>query len=83
MSFSKSLARVTRAERALQRHERRVDTRLQRFALDWQSTWAPMRIVAAGLASGFLIGRAEPGRVIAYSAGAMRVASLRGKVVAV
>jgi len=41
----------------------------------WRAAWTPGRIVIAGLASGFLVGRAEPLRRVARGGGVLQMLS--------
>lgn len=76
MKFNKLLARVARAEDALEAHERRVGADLRQLVQSWKSVWTPGRIVVTGLASGFLVGRAEPLRAAARGGSVVRIVSL-------
>ena len=60
MSFEDLLNKVKQAETALETSERRTAARWQQLKLVWKENWTPGRIVIAGLASGFLVGRAKP-----------------------
>ena len=59
MSFDDSIERVRRAERALENSRRTVVDEWARARQAWRDAWTPGRIVIAGLASGFVIGRSE------------------------
>ena len=74
MSFHKLIKKVTDAEDAVEANERRVGADLRQLKSSWASMWTPGRIVIAGLASGFLIGRAEPLGTVARSGGLLRMA---------
>ena len=65
MSFEALQAKVARAEDALEAHERQVAADLRVFGSSWRNAWSPPRVIAAGLATGFLAGWAQPARVIA------------------
>jgi hypothetical protein len=82
MRFDTLVAKVARAEDALEAHERRIGADLRQLGQSWKSAWTPGRIVVAGLASGFLIGRAEPLRAVARGGGAVRMVSLLTSVFA-
>lgn len=82
MRFDKRVAKVARAEDALKAHERRVGADLRQLGQSWKSAWTPGRIVVAGLASGFLVGRAEPLRTAARGGGVVRIVSLLTSVFA-
>lgn len=65
MNFNELQARVARAEDNLEANERRVAADMRVFAASWREAWTPPRLLAAGLAAGFLAGWARPGRAIA------------------
>lgn len=60
MSFDALIAKVEQAEAALESRERRTTEQWQQLKVTWRRSWTPARIVVAGLASGFLVGRARP-----------------------
>ena len=60
MSFDALIQKVRQAETALEAQERRAGADWRQFRASWRSLWTPGRIVLAGLASGFIVGRAEP-----------------------
>ena len=60
MSFDALIAKVRQAEDALEASERRTTAQWRQVATTWRSAWTPGRIVVAGLALGFLTGRAQP-----------------------
>ena len=60
MSFHALIAKVEQAEQALEARERVASTQWQQVKTTWRESWTPGRIVIAGLASGFLVGRAQP-----------------------
>ena len=60
MSFHALIAKVEQAEQALEARERRASTQWQQVKTTWRESWTPGRIVIAGLASGLLVGRAQP-----------------------
>lgn len=63
MSFDALIAKVQQAEQALEARERRTAQQWQQVKTTWRESWTPGRIVIAGLASGFLVGRAKPLRL--------------------
>lgn len=63
MSFHALIAKVEQAEQALEVRERRASAQWQQVKTTWRESWTPGRIVIAGLASGFLVGRAKPLRL--------------------
>lgn len=75
MSFAKRIKKVHQAEDAVAANERQVAANLRQLKDSWISIWTPGRIVIAGLTSGFLVGHAEPMRVVAHSSGVLRSAS--------
>lgn len=60
MGFTKLIDKVTQAEHALEAQERYVGAEWRQLKISWREAWTPGRIVVAGLASGFLVGRARP-----------------------
>ena len=60
MSFDALIQKVKQAEVALEASERRTASRWKELKITWKEGWTPGRIVIAGLASGFLVGRAKP-----------------------
>lgn len=59
MSFDESIQRVKRAELALDTSTRKVTDHWQQLRQTWRDAWTPGRIVIAGIASGFVVGRGE------------------------
>lgn len=76
MSFDKLIAKVTQAENVLEARERHVAAAVRRLKVTWREGWTPGRIVIAGLASGFLIGRAEPLRSAARGGGLVQMVTM-------
>lgn len=60
MSFDALIQKVKQAEVALETSERRTAARWKELKIVWTEGWTPARIVIAGVASGFLVGRAKP-----------------------
>ncbi len=60
MGFEQLIHKVTQAEQALEASERSVAADWRQMKASWRQAWTPGRIVVAGLASGFLVGRAKP-----------------------
>ncbi len=60
MSFDALIQKVRQAEAALEAQERRAGADWRQLRASWRSLWTPGRIVLAGLAAGFIVGRAEP-----------------------
>lgn len=73
MSFEKLLKKVEQAENALEAQERRTAADWRQLKASWQATWTPGRIVLAGIVSGFLVGRIEPGKAVASGGGILRM----------
>lgn len=63
MGFDALIAKVQQAEAALEARERHTSEQWQRLQATWRATWTPGRIVVAGLAAGFAVGRAQPLRL--------------------
>ena len=63
MSFDALIAKVQQAEDALESRERDTAAQWRQFKSTWRQSWTPGRIVIAGLAAGFMVGRARPLRV--------------------
>lgn len=64
MSFSRLRRRVERGEALLEGRIDQVGECHGRLRRDWRQAWTPLRIVLAGLATGFIAGRAEPEKVL-------------------
>ncbi|MBW3550659.1 MAG: hypothetical protein KY442_07505 [Proteobacteria bacterium] len=75
MSFDKLLHEVEQAEAALEARERQCAADVRQFRRAWQALWTPGRILIAGLAGGFLTGRAEPLRIAGRSGNLLRIVS--------
>ena len=60
VTFEHLIAKVEKAEEALEYHEQRQGAARQELKSAWRAAWTPGRILAAGLVTGFLTGRAEP-----------------------
>ena len=60
MSFDALITKVQQAEQALEARERAASTQWRQVKATWRESWTPGRIVIAGMASGFLVGRAQP-----------------------
>lgn len=60
MGFSQLKQKVTQAEKSLEAHERVVASDWRVLKDTWRDAWTPGRIVIAGLASGFVMGKIEP-----------------------
>ncbi|MFC3551353.1 hypothetical protein ACFOLC_10060 [Lysobacter cavernae] len=75
MSFEQLIAKVRQAEDSLESQERRVAADVRQLKGSWREAWTPGRIVIAGLASGFMVGRAEPLRAVANSGNLVQIVS--------
>lgn len=64
MNFNELQAKVARAEDNLEARERQVAADVRVFGDAWRAAWTPPRLIAAGLAAGFLAGWARPARAI-------------------
>lgn len=60
MGFDALIEKVRQAEAALEAQERRAGADWRQLRGAWRALWTPGRIVVAGLAAGFVVGRAEP-----------------------
>ena len=60
MSFKAQQRLVQRAERRLETCSVQTVSHWNGLKQTWRSGWTPFRIIAAGLTTGFLIGRSEP-----------------------
>lgn len=76
MGFKQLLTKVQQAEAALEARERRVADDWQRLKLAWKEAWTPGRVIIAGLAAGFLVGRAQPLRAAARSGQWMQLVTM-------
>lgn len=64
MKFDQLQSRVARAEALVEGRKAQVMAHAGGLVDAWRTGWTPLRIVVAGLAAGFLTGRAEPVRAI-------------------
>lgn len=76
LRFEQLVTKVQQAEDALEAQERSVATDLRKLKHSWREAWTPGRIVIAGLAAGFVIGRADPVRAIGKSGNLMQLVSM-------
>ena len=60
MNFETLRYRVAQAEQAVVVHETRTHRQWAQLRTTWRTGWTPGRIVIAGLAAGFVVGRARP-----------------------
>ncbi|UNK48672.1 hypothetical protein MNR01_13090 [Lysobacter sp. S4-A87] len=76
MRFEKLIQKVEQAEDALEVSERAVAADVARLRTSWREAWTPGRIVIAGLAAGFVVGRAEPLRTLGKGGGLMQLVTM-------
>lgn len=74
VGFEALIGKVAQAEEALEASERLAATRWDALKGTWRRSWTPGRIVVAGLASGFMVGRAQPLK-LAGSGGVLNLAT--------
>ncbi len=60
MNFKARQRMVQRAERTLETSGLETVAHWDGLKRTWREGWTPFRIIAAGLATGFLVGRSEP-----------------------
>ena len=58
-TFKQLIAKVHQCEDVVEAREREVVADVRQLKASWLAAWTPWRIVAAGLATGFVVGRAE------------------------
>ena len=76
MGFKQLQTKVKQAEQALEAKEQHAVAHWHALRDEWKAAWTPGRIVIAGLASGFLVGRAEPLRTAARSGQIMQMVTM-------
>lgn len=64
MNFEALKARVERAEALTEGRMLQTQDHYQALRGTWRQAWTPTRILIAGLASGFLVGRSHPERTL-------------------
>lgn len=64
MSLAELHARVAAAEREVEARREQTAAQCRRTLATWRTGWTPGRLVVAGLALGFLSGRARPLRLV-------------------
>lgn len=60
MSFDALIQKVAQAEAALEAKERQAAADWRQVKASWRALWTPGRILLAGLATGFMVGRTQP-----------------------
>lgn len=78
MGFEQLIEKVTQAEQALEAKERTAVADWRQHKSSWRELWTPGRIVLAGLASGFFVGRARPLRAAGGGGVLQMVTALSG-----
>lgn len=81
VSFESLIQKVHQAEIALEAKEREATADWRQVKTSWRAAWTPGRIVIAGLAGGFLFGRAEPFKRAA-GGGTLQLISALGSLLA-
>ena len=64
MNYKQLQRRVQAAERRVEGRGQQTGAYWAEFKRNWREGWTPARIIAAGLVSGFVSGRAEPLRAL-------------------
>lgn len=64
MNFAQLKRRVERGETLVEGRVRQTGECQARLRRDWRQAWTPLRIVLAGLGTGFITGRAEPEKAL-------------------
>lgn len=64
MRFSQQKHRVQRSEAVLEGRILQARESHRRLQREWRQAWSPLRIVVAGLATGFIAGQAQPQRAL-------------------
>ena len=64
MNYKQLQRRVERAERLVEGRGLQTQAHWAELKQHWREGWTPTRIIAAGLVSGFVTGRAEPLRAL-------------------
>lgn len=78
MKFDAIRRRVERSEQLLEGRALQTGTRMSALKATWRESWTPTRIILAGLAAGFLVGRSDPGKAMQRLAGGGRWLQLVG-----
>ena len=81
-TFKQLIAKVHQCEDVVEAREREVVADVRQLKASWLAAWTPWRIVAAGLATGFVVGRAEPMRALGKSGGLMQMVSMAASLFA-
>jgi hypothetical protein len=78
VKFEAIRRRVERHEQLVEGRALQTGTRMSALKTTWRESWTPARIVLAGLAAGFLVGRSDPTRALKQLAGGGRWLQLVG-----
>lgn len=78
MKFDAIRRRVERHEQLVEGRALQTGTRMSALRTTWRESWTPTRIVLAGLAAGFLVGRSDPSVALKRLAGGGRWLQLVG-----
>ncbi|TKR29482.1 hypothetical protein FCE95_15165 [Luteimonas gilva] len=77
MKFEALKRRVAKREQVLEGRLLKTREHWQDFSTTWRESWTPLRIVMAGLISGFVVGRSDPmralGKLGAFGGGGAKV----------
>lgn len=77
MNFEALKRRVAKHEMLVQGRMSQTQTQWRLLKTTWRDSWTPLRIVVAGVVSGFIVGRADPvralGKIGAFSGGGAKV----------
>ena len=76
MGFNQLITKVQQAEEALETKERHAAAQWNVIKGEWRAAWTPGRIVIAGLAAGFVVGRAQPVKAAAKSGQMMQMITM-------
>jgi hypothetical protein len=82
VSFEALVDKVHQAEAALEAKERQASADWRQLKSSWVASWTPGRIVVAGLASGFIVGKLEPVKKAASGIGLLQLISTLAGLVA-
>lgn len=78
MKFETLQKRVQRAERLVELRAEQSLHQWETLKRTWRAGWTPGRIIAAGLAAGFLVGRANPTRALSGARWMQLLGSISG-----
>lgn len=78
MKFDAIRRRVERSEQLVEGRALQTGVRAEALKSTWRESWTPARIIIAGLATGFLAGRADPAGALKHLGGGGRWIQLVG-----